>query len=121
MILRNCHNKNMVFGKIKLDEESCRELSLAGLGCVLGEYWHELIRGRRLGRMGLAMVLGGGMSNYMDRRNKGYVTDYISFNVKNKDMRRMVFNLSDFCIAAGTVLWAVSSLLPDKKRKRENI
>lgn len=121
VILRNCHNKNMVFGKIKLDEESCRELSLAGLGCVLGEYWHELIRGRRLGRMGLAMVLGGGMSNYMDRRNKGYVTDYISFNVKNKDMRRMVFNLSDFCIAAGTVLWAVSSLLTDKKRKRENI
>ena len=86
VILRNCHNKNMVFGKIKLDEESCRELSLAGLGCVLGEYWHELIRGRRLGRMGLAMVLGGGMSNYMDLRNKGYVTDYISFNVKNKDI-----------------------------------
>ena len=86
---------------------------------MLGEYWHELIHGRRLGRMGLAMVLGGGMSNYMDRRNKGYVTDYISFNVKNKDMRRMVFNLSDFCIAAGTVLWAVSSLLPDKKRKEK--
>ena len=117
VILRNCHNKNMVFGKIKLDEESCRELSLAGLGCVLGEYWHELIHGRRLGRMGLAMVLGGGMSNYMDRRNKGYVTDYISFRTSHKKLQKIVFNLSDVCIIAGTGLWLLSGLLPSHKNK----
>lgn len=117
LILRNCHNKDMAFGKVKIGRENCQELSAAGLGCVLGEYWHQAVHGSRLGRIGLAMVLGGGMSNYVDRRTKGYVTDYISFNVKNKDIRKMVFNLSDFCIAAGTALWAVSNLPPDKKRR----
>lgn len=119
LILRNCHNQDMAFGKLKVGRENCQELSAAGLGCVLGEYWHQIAHGgTRLGRIGLAMVLGGGMSNYMDRRNKGYVTDYVSFNVKNKDIRKMVFNLSDFCIAAGTALWAVSNLLPDKRKRR---
>lgn len=119
LILRNCHNQDMAFGKLKVGRENCQELSVAGLGCVLGEYWHQIAHGgSRLGRIGLAMVLGGGLSNYVDRRNKGYVTDYVSFNVKNKDVRKMVFNLSDFCIAAGTALWAVSNLLPDRKKRR---
>ena len=51
--------------------------------------------GNKLSRAGLAMILGGGMSNYTDRRNKGYVTDYVSLNVKNKELRKIVFNLSD--------------------------
>lgn len=117
LILRNCHNKDMVLGKVKLGQENCQELSAAGLGCVAGEYWHQLVHGRnKLGRVGLSMVLGGGMSNYTDRRNKGYVTDYMSLNVKNKNIRKMVFNFSDVCIAIGSVLWAVGSLLPDKNK-----
>lgn len=62
------------------------------------------------------MILGGGLSNYMDRRNKGYVTDYISFNVKNKEMKNMVFNLSDFFILAGSVLWGIAALFFEKNR-----
>ena len=119
LILRNCHNKDTAFGAVKVGAANCQELSAAGLGCVLAEYWRQIFNGNKMGRIGLAMVLGGGFSNYMDRRNKGYVTDYVSFNVKKKEIRKMVFNISDFCIIGGTVVWAIASLLPSPKKQKK--
>ena len=58
-------------------------------------------------RLGGALVLGGGLSNLNDRITKGYVTDYVSFNVKSEKLRRIVFNISDMCIAVGAVLAAL--------------
>ena len=116
LILRNCHNKDMVLGRVKIGQKNCQELSAADLGCAAGEYWHLLLHGgSKLSKAGLAMIVGGGMSNYVDRRNKGYVTDYVSLNVKNKEIRKIAFNLSDVCIATGAALWAVGNLLPDKR------
>ena len=117
LILRNCHNKDKILGKVKIGRENCQELAAAGMGCVAGEYWHQLLHGgNKLSRAGLAMILGGGMSNYTDRRNKGYVTDYVSLNVKKKEIRKIVFNLSDVCIAAGTILWAAGNLFSYRKK-----
>ena len=87
LLLRNCHNKDKILGKVKIGRENCQELAAAGMGCVAGEYWHQLLHGgNKLSRAGLAMILGGGMSNYTDRQNKGYVTDYVSLNVKKKEI-----------------------------------
>ena len=94
LLLRNCHNKDKILGKVKIGRENCQELAAAGMGCVAG----------------------GGMSNYTDRRNKGYVTDYVSLNVKKKEIRKIVFNLSDVCIAAGTILWAAGNLFSYRKK-----
>ena len=94
LLLRNCHNKDKILGKVKIGRENCQELAAAGM----------------------AMILGGGMSNYTDRRNKGYVTDYVSLNVKNKEICKIVFNLSDVCIAAGTILWAAGNLFSYRKK-----
>lgn len=117
LILCNCHNKDMFLCKVRLGRENCLELAAAGLGCVAGEYWHQLLHGgNKLSKAGLSMILGGGLSNYVDRRNKGYVTDYVSLNVKNKDIRKIAFNLSDVCIVTGAALWAVGNLLPDRKK-----
>ena len=119
VILRNCHNKDIAFGKLKLGKENCQELSAAGLGCMAGEFLHQCISGgNRLCKTGLALVLGGGASNYVDRRTKGYVTDYVSFNVKNKNLKKMVFNLSDFCIMGGAVLWVLVTVMSSCKGKK---
>lgn len=119
LLLRNCHNKDVAFGKLKIGNENCRELAAAGLGCMAGEYLRQCISGgSRLSKIGLSMVLGGGASNYVDRRTKGYVTDYVSFNVKNQERKKMVFNLSDFCILSGAVLWVTGTLLSSGKNKK---
>lgn len=66
-------------------------------------------KGNHLLRLGLAILLGGAFSNTYDRLKRKYVVDYFSFNVKWKPLRRIVFNLSDFCIIAGALLAAIGA------------
>lgn len=61
-------------------------------------------KGNHLLRAGLALLLGGAFSNTYDRLRRKYVVDYLSFGVRWKGLRRVVFNLSDFCIIIGALL-----------------
>lgn len=62
-------------------------------------------RGNGLLKTGLSLLLGGAFSNTYDRLRRKYVVDYFSFGVKWQRLRRVVFNLSDFCIMIGAVLY----------------
>lgn len=65
-------------------------------------------RGNNTLRVGLALLLGGSFSNTYDRLKRKYVVDYLSFNVRWKWFRRIVFNFSDFCIIIGSFLTALT-------------
>ena len=65
--------------------------------------------GNHLLRVGLSLLLGGGFSNTYDRLKRKYVVDYVSFNVKWKGLRKIVFNVSDFCIMIGALLIALGA------------
>ena len=65
---------------------------------LFGRKWNRMIK------TGLSLVLGGAYSNTYDRMFRNYVVDYISFNVKNKKIRQIVFNMADFCIMIGAIL-----------------
>lgn len=64
-------------------------------------------KGKGLLKAGLSMLLGGAFSNAYDRLKRGYVVDYFSLDLKWEPLRRVVFNLSDFCIMIGAMLVAV--------------
>ncbi|MDE6389722.1 MAG: signal peptidase II [Lachnospiraceae bacterium] len=66
-------------------------------------------RGSGMLRAGLALLLGGAYSNTYDRLVRKYVVDYVSFPVKNKKIRNIVFNISDFCIMIGALLIVLGS------------
>ena len=66
-------------------------------------------RGSRLLKAGLALLLGGAYSNTYDRLVRKYVVDYVSFPVKNTEIRNIVFNISDFCIMIGALLMVIGS------------
>lgn len=66
-------------------------------------------RGNNLLRVGLSLILGGAFSNTYDRLKRKYVVDYVSFGVKWKKFRNVVFNISDFCIIIGALLTALGS------------
>lgn len=66
-------------------------------------------RGSGMLRVGLALLLGGAYSNTYDRLVRRYVVDYVSFPVKNKKIRNIVFNISDFCIMIGALLIVLGS------------
>lgn len=66
-------------------------------------------KGNNLLRAGLSLMLGGAFSNTYDRLKRKYVVDYVSFGVKWKRFRRIVFNISDFCIMIGALLTALGA------------
>lgn len=77
-------------------------------GAVLGVLWHR----RKQTPIGAGLVLGGGLSNLLERLRHGRVYDYIHFPKAPRPLRRFVFNLADFAILAGAL-----ALLGRRKRQ----
>lgn len=75
-------------------------------------------RGRINRKLGAAMIIGGAFSNVADRYIRGKVVDYVQFNIGKSDrMERMTYNIADFSIFIGTVLYMINS--DSKKSKKD--
>ena len=118
LILRNCHNHGMMLGILKnKDKETLRDATSMVMGGVIWEYIHTLgKKGSHGSKLGLSMILGGGLNNYTERRKKGYVTDYVSLNVGNPKLKKIVFNISDLFILVGAILWGGSEIFSEKEK-----
>lgn len=66
--------------------------------------------GRYALKTGLALLLGGAWSNAYDRLRRGYVTDFVSFDIGVPELRSIVFNFADFGIALGAAVMALRAL-----------
>lgn len=64
--------------------------------------------GKGMLKWGLTLLLGGAYSNTYDRLTRKYVVDYLSFNIPWKWLRRIIFNLGDFCIMIGALISALA-------------
>jgi signal peptidase II len=110
LLLRRHHNRGIA---LNLGEK--RRGIVAALSVVLTVVMAALFvvslgqRGNHLLRAGLAVLLGGAFSNTYDRLKRRYVVDYISFGVRWKKLRNVVFNVSDFCIIIGALLTALGA------------
>lgn len=81
-----------------------------GILIFLSLYFIIFMRGEKNKalKIGLSLILGGGLSNYMDRLVRGYVVDYFTFARKDKKIgKKVIFNLSDFCIFFGSTIFAL--------------
>lgn len=114
LLIRRYHNRGAF-----LDAGEKRQKAVALLSLLLTLFMTVVflstfsLRGNSTLRAGLALLLGGEYSNTYDRLTRNYVVDYVSFPVKNKRVRRVVFNISDFCIMIGALLM----VLGDMRRK----
>ena len=95
VFLRNYHNPGAALGFLKEYPKLNKSLSVFVLCGVIWEFLRTLPRrGYAVRKTGLALITGGGLNNCMERLKKGYVTDYIGFNVDNKKVRDITFNIS---------------------------
>ena len=105
VVLRRVNNKGICLGLLSGQPEAVRILSLAASGAVSLSYAAALIFGRRIRKAGLCMAAAGAWSNTVDRFVRGYVVDYVGFDMKNHPkLAALTYNLGDFLIAAGGVL-----------------
>lgn len=111
LLLHRYHNEGAF---LNIGERRKGLVSAMSLALTLGSTVLFLVtftcKGSGLLKAGLAFLLGGAYSNTYDRLVRKYVVDYVSFPVKNKKIRNIVFNISDFCIMIGALLMVVGSV-----------
>lgn len=105
--IRKFHNDGFPFGVLREHFAVVKVVSLtvtlavAGiLGYLAGK------REYRLERAGLTLVLGGALSNLYDRLVRHYVVDY--FTIEAGKLKKVVFNLGDFCVFIGSFLFVLA-------------
>lgn len=119
LLLRKHHNKGVV---LNIGQEKPKVVAYISLGLCIGISLVALLfgnKGNKLMKTGLAMVLGGAYSNTYDRIFRTYVVDYFSFGVKNPFLRRIIFNLADFCIMVGAILVVIGGIGDENIGKRQ--
>ena len=111
LLLRKYHNKGafLDWGEKKSKLVAVLSLALTIMATVIFLLTFS-IKGNGMLKAGLAFLLGGAYSNTYDRLVRKYVVDYVSFPVKNKKLRSIVFNISDFCIMIGALLMVLDSI-----------
>ena len=118
-IYRN-HNAGFPFGLMEKQESLVKTVPLVltsllagGLLAMRGE------KGKKARKLGMAMVIGGSLSNLYDRYVRGYVVDY--FSLRFGPLKEVVFNLGDIFILLGAALQAVCFSLEGGKWGRDPI
>ena len=89
--------------------------------CGIGIYLFGFCKERALFQLGLALIVGGGVGNMIDRVAYGYVVDMIDFCLF--DFWKWIFNVADacVCIGAGMVMLAlVLDIIKESRKKKEN-
>jgi len=105
IIIKKYYNKGAILSsfsdKPKLVIRICQ-----GIMLVLAMIWASLLRERQNKglKLGITLLLAGGMNNLWDRMTKGHVVDYFSFNVSKGKLKNIVFNISDMFIFLGGLL-----------------
>ena len=113
-------NRGMAFGLLSDHRWVFMVLSVVGIGLV-GFYLYRYTR-TTLSRVGLALIVGGGIGNMIDRVSLGFVVDFIDFCAF--DFWVWVFNVADACVCVGAALFVLDLILElvrDVKKPRDGV
>ena len=100
-------NRGMAFGLLSDHRWVFLVCSVLGIG-FMGYYLFRYVK-RTLSRVGLALIVGGGIGNMIDRVRLGFVVDFIDFCAF--DFWVWVFNVADAAVCVGAALFVLDLLL----------
>lgn len=113
-------NRGMAFGMLSDHRWVFMVLSVIGIGLV-GYYLFRYAKST-LGRVALALIVGGGIGNMIDRVYLGFVVDFIDFCLF--DFWVWVFNVADAAVCVGAALFVLELILEivkDAKKKQDGV
>ena len=98
--LRSLWNEGAAFGlDIRFD------MVVAASFAALGALWTQ----RKRSPVGVGLILGGGLSNLLERLRQGKVYDYVQFPKAPGRIKQYIFNLADFAIFLSAILVAAGA------------
>lgn len=111
IIVTKYFNSGAMLGFMKEQARLLAGVTIFALGMIVGLIL--AISGRKgnfLMKLGLTLLLGGAASNAAERLTCGKVTDYFRISIGCKRLEKIIFNIGDFCIFAGSLMALIGSL-----------
>ncbi|MEO0448373.1 MAG: signal peptidase II [Verrucomicrobiota bacterium] len=109
------HNRGMAFGL--LGASSLANVLFLGIACaaivLLTVLWRRGAFPTRMSQIAVALLLSGIFGNVYDRLTRGYVVDFLDFNLGF--MRWPSFNVADSCICVAAGLLMISSFRDERE------
>lgn len=109
--IMRAHNPGFSKGHLKEYPEFVKLSSMAAVGFLAGglQYLTGFFPKRyRIRKLGMSIVIGGALSNVLDRALHGAVTDYL--NIRIGGLKKIIVNIGDIAICLGGALYALAAL-----------
>ena len=109
--LRRIYNPGICLGTFADKPEKVKKLTEVGTGIVTVTQMLTLLGNNHiLKKAGITLAAAGAWSNLADRYHKDKVVDYIGVKTGKEKLDQVTYNLGDFAIGAGGVLWVLGSM-----------
>ncbi len=112
------HNKGAAFGMLDEHRWVFMVVSSVAILAIL-IYLFKFAPKNNLLRVGLSLIVGGGIGNMIDRVALGYVVDFLVFCAF--DFWVWIFNVADACVCVGAaiiVLYFIIDIIKDTKENK---
>lgn len=110
------HNRGAAFGMLDEHRWVFMVISTVAIVAIL-VYLFKFAPKSNLLRIGLSLVVGGGIGNMIDRVALGYVVDFLDFCAF--DFWVWIFNVADACVCVGAGVIALYFIIDIVKEARE--
>lgn len=112
------HNAGFPFGFLEKYGELVRTFPLVIISALGGVLCYLVPKkGHTAEKIGIAVILGGALSNLYDRYVRRYVVDF--FSIRLGALKKVVFNLGDICVFLGAAILMILQVLGEWKCNRQ--
>lgn len=90
-----------------------------GVICAVLYFYHKEAKGKPIFQIGLMLLLGGAIGNFIDRIFRGEVVDFVSVLIPVINYDFPIFNIADAALTMAVVILMIGIIMEDKKEKKQ--
>nr|WP_283164652.1 signal peptidase II [Lysinibacillus sp. Bpr_S20] len=90
-----------------------------GVICAILYFYHKEAKGKPIFQVGLMLLLGGAVGNFIDRIFRGEVVDFVSVLIPVINYDFPIFNIADSALTMAVVILMIGLIIEEKKGKKQ--
>ncbi|MFB7158968.1 MULTISPECIES: signal peptidase II [unclassified Lysinibacillus] len=90
-----------------------------GVICAILYFYHKEAKGKPIFQVGLMLLLGGAVGNFIDRIFRGEVVDFVNVLIPVINYDFPIFNIADAALTMAVVILMIGIIMEDKKGKKQ--
>ncbi len=87
--------------------------------CAIVYFYHREAKGKPIFQVGLMLLLGGAIGNFIDRIFRGEVVDFVDVLIPIIKYDFPIFNVADAALTIAVVILMIGLIMEDKKEKKQ--